>query len=111
MDHGDTFTHFLDIAKGELNKRKKHTSPTKLQALLDLALKNPAAASSTDPFNEDIKVALMDETLTVWLMTIASIDSHMTPRTAPAEIEKSATVPGKSFLLLSSSFPSHSDNF
>lgn len=90
MDHGDAFTHFLDIAKGELNKKKKNTSPTKLQALLDLALKNPAAASAGDPFNEDIKVALGDQGLTEWLISINSIDGEFKATSATHEVDNKA---------------------
>jgi gamma-tubulin complex component 2 len=73
MDQGDAFTHFLDSAHHELSKKSKHVSITKLQSLLDIAIRNSSSSSSTDPFKEDVKVALMSTTLTEFLMRIANV--------------------------------------
>lgn len=73
IDHGDSFSHFLDVAKHELNKKKKHASSTKLQSLLDLALRNPASASSSDPYKEDLKVSMGNSTLTEWLVKVVNV--------------------------------------
>jgi gamma-tubulin complex component 2 len=73
IDQGDAFTHFLDSAHHELSKKSKNVSMTKLQSLLDLAIRNSSSSSSTDPFKEDVKVALMSTTLTEFLMRIANV--------------------------------------
>lgn len=73
MDQGDSFTHFLDSASQELSKKAKHVSLTKLQSLLDLALRNPSSVSGADPYNEDVRIAISNTTLTDWLMGINSV--------------------------------------
>jgi len=91
MDHGDSFTHFLDLASVELGKKAKHVSLSKLQSQLDLALRNPSSASSADPHNEDVRVAISAYTLTEWLMKIVNVSSHLggedTGETALADSE------------------------
>lgn len=77
MDHGDSFTHFLDLAGHELSKKAKHVSLEKLQSLLDLAIRNPSSASSTDPYKEDVKIATSSTTLTEWLMKVNSVDTRI----------------------------------
>jgi gamma-tubulin complex component 2 len=70
LDHGDSFTHFLDLAQAELTKRARHISLSKLQSLLDVAIRNPGSASGADPYKEDVKVAMSTSTLSEWLMNI-----------------------------------------
>lgn len=77
LDHGDSFTHFLDLAGHELSKKAKHVSLEKLQSLLDLAIRNPSSASSGDPYKEDVKVATSSTTLTEWLMRINNVDTKI----------------------------------
>jgi len=74
IDHGDAFTNFLDLAKYELSKPRKHANETKLQSLLDLALRHPASASALDPFKEDLKVQLGNSTLTEWLVKVNKVN-------------------------------------
>jgi gamma-tubulin complex component 2 len=77
LDQGDSFTHFLDLASHELNKKAKHVSMTKLQSLLDVAIRNPSSASSSDPYKEDVKVAMASTTLTDWLMKIVNVSGAL----------------------------------
>jgi gamma-tubulin complex component 2 len=73
IDHGDAFTHFLDLAKHEFSKKRKHASESKLQSLLELALRHPSSASASDPFKDDLKVGLGGSTLTEWLVKIVNV--------------------------------------
>ncbi|KAK9895692.1 hypothetical protein P389DRAFT_160282 [Cystobasidium minutum MCA 4210] len=77
LDHGDSFTHFLDSATHELSKRAKNVSVSKLQSLLDLAIRNPSSASSADPYKEDVRITLSSTSLPEWLMKINSVDSNL----------------------------------
>lgn len=74
LDQGDSFTHFLDLAHAELAKKARHVSLSKLQSLLDLAIRNPSSASGGDPYNEDIQVAMSGSTLTDWLMKVVNVN-------------------------------------
>lgn len=77
MDFGDAFTHFLDLAKVEMARKKKNASVTKLQSLLDLALRSPASTPAADPYKDDIKVALGNSTLTDWLVKIVNVSGAL----------------------------------
>lgn len=77
LDHGDSFTHFLDLAGHELSKKSKHVSLSKLQSLLDLAIRNPSSASSADPYKEDVTVAISSHGLTEWLLRVATVDTKV----------------------------------
>ncbi|KAK4057423.1 gamma tubulin complex Spc97/GCP2 subunit Alp4 [Microbotryomycetes sp. JL221] len=73
VDHGDAFNHFLDLAKHELSKKKRHASESKLQSLLELALRHPSSASANDPFKDDLRITLGNSTLTEWLLQIVNV--------------------------------------
>lgn len=48
MDRGDFFIHFMDLAEDELKKRANSISIEKIQAFLDIALKNSTCNFSTN---------------------------------------------------------------
>ncbi|KAM0786854.1 hypothetical protein ACM66B_002280 [Microbotryomycetes sp. NB124-2] len=73
VDHGDAFNHFLDLAKHELSKKRRHASESKLQSLLDLALRHPSSASANDSFKDDLRITLGNSTLTEWLLQIVNV--------------------------------------
>ena len=54
MDQGDFFVHFMDLTEEELKKPVDDITPTRLEALLELALRMSTA--NTDPFKDDLKV-------------------------------------------------------
>lgn len=56
MDQGDFFVHFMDLTEEELKKPVDDITPTRLEALLELALRMSTA--NTDPFKDDLKVGL-----------------------------------------------------
>ncbi|KAJ8099500.1 Spc98 family-domain-containing protein [Lipomyces tetrasporus] len=73
LDQADFFINFMDLASHELRKPAKNVSTSKLQSLLDLALRQPGSITATDPFKEDISVQLNEVGLTEWLMRIVSV--------------------------------------
>lgn len=73
LDQSDFFTHFLDISSHELSKKSKSTSLTKLQSLLDLALRNPSSVSANDPYKEDVRVSMASVSLVDALMRIVNV--------------------------------------
>lgn len=54
MDQGDFYVHFMDLTEEELKKPVDDIVPTRLEALLELALRMSTA--NTDPFKDDLKV-------------------------------------------------------
>lgn len=54
MDKGDFFVHFMDLTEEELKKPVDDIVPTRMEALLELALRMSTA--NTDPFKDDLKV-------------------------------------------------------
>lgn len=73
LSQGDAFTTFLDSASHELSKRVKSVNVSRLQSQLDLAVRNPASSSSSDPYKEDVKVVLAGTTLTDWLLRVMRV--------------------------------------
>ncbi|GAA5870431.1 hypothetical protein JCM8547_004030 [Rhodosporidiobolus lusitaniae] len=72
INHGDVFTHFLDMAKLELGKKKKRIMLERLQTQLDLALRNPSSRADDDPFKDDLKIVFEDVTVAEWLLKVVS---------------------------------------
>lgn len=56
MDQGDFFVHFMDLTEEELKKPVDDIITTRLEALLELALRMSTA--NTDPFKDDLKVSV-----------------------------------------------------
>lgn len=56
MDQGDFFVHFMDLTEEELKKPVDDIITTRLEALLELALRMSTA--NTDPFKDDLKVRM-----------------------------------------------------
>lgn len=56
MDQGDFFVHFMDLTEEELKKPVDDIVTTRLEALLELALRMSTA--NTDPFKDDLKVRM-----------------------------------------------------
>lgn len=65
MDQGDFFVHFMDLTEEELRKPVEDITPTRLEALLELALRMSTA--NTDPFKDDLKVSAMLNHHGIWL--------------------------------------------
>ncbi|XP_058154066.1 gamma-tubulin complex component 2 [Dasypus novemcinctus] len=73
MDQGDFFVHFMDLTDGELRKPVDDITPTRLEALLELALRMSTA--NTDPFKDDLKIDLMPHDLITQLLRVLAIET------------------------------------
>ena len=74
MDQADFFTHFLDISGHELSKKAKHISMTKVQSLLDIALRNPSSVTSADPYKDDVRISMATTSLFDWLLKVITVN-------------------------------------
>lgn len=99
LDRSDFFSYFLELTHSELKKSSKNVNVSKLQSLLDLVLRQPGSVAAEDPYKEDVRVAMNDVGLIVWLTRIVNVQgmdadatnlSTYTPAapTGPGEAEK-----------------------
>ena len=70
MDQGDFIVQFMDMAEDELQKCVEDTNPTRLNSLLELAIKTSILRS--DPHNEKVSISLMQDSLFKQLSSIIS---------------------------------------
>jgi gamma-tubulin complex component 2 len=80
LDQGDFFIHFLDSAEEELTKPVGEISRARLQAKLDLSLRQSAVA---DPFRDSLTCGLLPYNLTNQLLRIINASSKAAPPAAP----------------------------
>lgn len=73
MDQSDYLTHFLDLASGHLVKPISQISLAKVTSLLELVVRTPSTASSSDPYKEDLTIEMSKMTLFDQLMRINSM--------------------------------------
>lgn len=73
MDRGDFFVHFMDLTEEELKKSVDDIITTRLEALLELALRMSTA--NTDPFKDDLKINLMPHDLITQLLRVLAIET------------------------------------
>ncbi|XP_054826511.1 gamma-tubulin complex component 2 isoform X2 [Eublepharis macularius] len=73
MDQGDFYVHFMDLTEEELRKPVEDIVPTRLEALLELALRMSTA--NTDPFKDDLKIDLMPHDLITQLLRVLAIET------------------------------------
>lgn len=73
LDRSDFFAYFLELGTSELRKPSRDVNVAKLQSLLDIVLRQPGSVAADDPYKEDVKVDMVDKSLTVWLMEIVSV--------------------------------------
>ncbi|XP_047134835.2 gamma-tubulin complex component 2 [Hydra vulgaris] len=73
LDQGDFFVGFMDLAEDELKKKMDDIVPTRLEALLELAVRTSTANS--DPFKDDLKCDLLPYDLISQLFRILSVTS------------------------------------
>ncbi|KAM4034181.1 gamma-tubulin complex component 2 isoform 2-T2 [Anomaloglossus baeobatrachus] len=74
MDQGDFLVHFMDLTEEELKKTVEDIIPTRLEALLELALRMSTA--NTDPFKDDLKIELMPHDLITQLLRVLAIETQ-----------------------------------
>nr|KAF6425914.1 tubulin gamma complex associated protein 2 [Molossus molossus] len=90
MDQGDFFVHFMDLTEEELKKPVDDITPTRLEALLELALRMSTA--NTDPFKDDLKIDLMPHDLITQLLRVLAIETKQEKamvQTDPTELSLS----------------------
>lgn len=75
LEQGDYLVHFMDIAYDELKKKTSEIQLTRLESLLELALRTSIAVS--DPFKDDLKAILSSFDLTTQLFHIMSIQPDL----------------------------------
>ncbi|XP_036684348.1 gamma-tubulin complex component 2 isoform X1 [Balaenoptera musculus] len=83
MDQGDFFVHFMDLTEEELKKPVDDITPTRLEALLELALRMSTA--NTDPFKDDLKIDLMPHDLITQLLRVLAIETKQEKAMVHAE--------------------------
>jgi hypothetical protein len=71
MACGDFFAHFLDSAENELSKSIRDIVPSRLQGLLEMALR--VSSASDDKFKDDLRCALVPHTLITELFRILNV--------------------------------------
>lgn len=70
MDEGDFMVQFMDMAEDELQKCVEDTNPTRLNSLLELAIKTSTLRS--DAHHEKVSISLMQDSLFKQLSSIIS---------------------------------------
>eukprot|EP00039_Didymoeca_costata_P009973 m.133126 g.133126 ORF g.133126 m.133126 type:complete len:838 (+) comp14664_c0_seq1:156-2669(+) len=71
MSCGDFFSHFLETAEGELSKMVREIVPSRLDALLEMALR--VSSASKDPFKDDLRCQLVPHNLITELFRIMNV--------------------------------------
>lgn len=100
INHGDVFTHFLDMAKQELNRKKKRIVQERLQTQLDLALLRSTPASTqgqnnSDGFKDDLRIVFEDVTVADWLLKVVNQTGALVgPDETPVDMHDSGKRPG-----------------
>ncbi|XP_063951039.1 gamma-tubulin complex component 2-like [Lytechinus pictus] len=74
LEQGDFFVHLMDITEEEMKKRVDDIIPSRLESLLELAVRTSQANS--DPFKDDLRVDLLPYDLNTQLLRILSIESR-----------------------------------
>ena len=76
LDHSDFFSYFLLLGDSELKKPAKAVNESKLQALLDLVLRQPGSVAAQDPYKEDVRVNMSNWPLTKFLLSVVSVTGY-----------------------------------
>nr|CAD7424316.1 unnamed protein product [Timema monikensis] len=74
LDQGDFIVQFMDSCEEELSKNIGDIIPTRLESLLELALRTSAANS--DPYKDDMRTELLPYDLTFQMSKILSIETQ-----------------------------------
>lgn len=73
LDAGDFIVQFMDMTEEEMKQDMDNIMPTRLESLLELALRTSTA--NVDPFKDDLKVELLPYDLITQLFQILTIDT------------------------------------
>ncbi|KAL4233344.1 Gamma-tubulin complex component 2 [Mactra antiquata] len=75
LDKGDFIVQFMDMTEEEMKQDVENIMPTRLESLLELALRTSTA--NVDPYKDDLKVDLLQFDLITQMFKILSIDTSM----------------------------------
>ncbi len=92
LDQSDFLTHFLDVAGLELSNPARQVSVDKVEALLELVLRNPSSVSCHDPYKEDVGCQLAPMALIDQLLKIVAVHG-MDLMGMPDHLRKEAAIP------------------
>ncbi|KAF9579118.1 hypothetical protein BGW38_004767, partial [Lunasporangiospora selenospora] len=73
LDQSDFFTNFLDLASKELKETASKVPLTRLQSLMESALRNPSSVTVTDDYKEVVKVKMAKLGLVEQLLRIINV--------------------------------------
>uniref|UniRef100_K1PPH0 Gamma-tubulin complex component n=1 Tax=Magallana gigas TaxID=29159 RepID=K1PPH0_MAGGI len=73
LDKGDFIVQFMDMTEDEMRQDMENITPTRLETLLELALRTSTA--NTDQFKDDLRVDLLPFDLITQLFKILSIET------------------------------------
>ncbi|KAJ3607947.1 hypothetical protein NHX12_024998 [Muraenolepis orangiensis] len=88
MDKGDFFVHFMDLTEEELKKPVDDIVPSRLETLLELALRMSTA--NIDPFKDDLKIELMPHNVITQLLRVLAIETKQEKAVIHAEPTEAA---------------------
>ena len=74
LDAGDFILHFLSLCGSELAKNVDDVQPSRLESLLELALRTSTA--NADPFKDDLGLELLSHDLLTQMVRILSIQTN-----------------------------------
>ncbi|XP_014667456.1 PREDICTED: gamma-tubulin complex component 2-like [Priapulus caudatus] len=74
MDQADFMVQFMDMAELELTKNIYDVTPTRLESLLELAVRTSVA--NVDPYKDDLRVELLPYDLITMLFRVISIETE-----------------------------------
>lgn len=73
LDKGDFIVQFMDMTEDEMKQDVENIMPTRLESLLELALRTSTA--NVDPYKDDLKVNLLPYDLITQMFNILSIET------------------------------------
>jgi len=85
LDQGDFFVCFMDLAEDEMRKNADDIVHSRLEALLELALRTSAAVS--DPYKDDLRCKLLPYDLITQLFRILSVTNERNVNQDPTETQ------------------------
>ncbi|XP_065054316.1 gamma-tubulin complex component 2-like isoform X2 [Rhopilema esculentum] len=85
LDQGDFFVCFMDLAEDEMRKNADDIVHSRLEALLELALRTSAAVN--DPFKDDLRCNLLPYDLITQLFRILSVTHDRNTSQDPTETQ------------------------
>lgn len=79
LDQGDFIVQFMDMAEEELQKDIDYIMPTRLESLLELALRTSVV--NDDKYKDDVRLVLCIKTIyfKIWVISVAKSTDMVYP--------------------------------